>query len=386
MAILLQDMARVRLRQSVESVIMPRCGSYRVSHLLCLRSTERLILLVGILCLQGGCDSGAEESGGSLGGAEPTEVPPARQIATRVEVKAGGRYLAFATSAVSSEGRRPGAGRRQIVVVDLAGENPRITPVAESDFGITMAWRPQSTPPVLFVVAGFTPEPQELRSFEIGDSIQQNLAVRLPGEGVGHVLSCNASGRVLALVVLETGWERRLRIASEASQWIPMATEIRLAGNSMAWLGESTLYVEASKGSKEVLTELEVTASGPHIRRELAEFDDLDVCGTLGEEVVYRASETIYRGSNAIYKSPEHVVSAIARGSVIVLRMTRSICVLNEDGVVLIERSFEPGVFVAALSPEGSDLYLLTADATRIERMSTLTLRDGKVIYSVYQN
>lgn len=344
-------------------------------------------LVLATLTSLTGCDPGqpnVQESSGE----ETPAVPEPGQIVSRVALSPDDRYLAFSVAPYSPDQRTANRRAAHAVLLDLTVDEQRSRVIPGGEGASSLAWQPGARQHRLFLLADF----KRLLRYTVNGNIELVSDTELPQDTLAVVGSWNPSGSTLALTWIDTragsqsnNSGTKLALVSESTDWIPAVTDVETPDRRMAWSSDNTLYVELSRGSNDVIVELEVENSDVRIVQTVAEAEWLDICGSIGGEVIFHDGVTVFRGSEPIYAPLDAINEVTAGCSVVIVRTMSGVVVLTPDGEVIAEQRFSRDVLLGPFSPVENYLYLITAERTRIERVSALTLRDAEVIYSVYE-
>ncbi|MCH8211200.1 MAG: hypothetical protein IIB99_07475 [Planctomycetes bacterium] len=344
-------------------------------------------LVLATLTSLTGCDPGQPNVQESSGEKTPA-VPEPRQIVSRLALRPDDRYLAFSVAPYLPDQRTANRQAWQAVLLELTVDEQRLRVIPGGDGSSFLAWQPGARQHHLFLLADF----KRLLRYTVNGHIELVTDTEFPKEILASVGSWNPSGSMLALTWFDIRADlqsnnsgMKLALVSESNDWIPVVTDVEVADRRMAWSGDNTLYVELSREPNNVIVELEVENSDVRIVRTVAEAEWLDICGSIGGEVIFHDGVTVFRGSEPIYAPLGAIYEVTAAGSVVIVRTMSGVVVVTPDGKVIAEQRFSRDVLLGPLSPVENYLYLITAERTRIERVSALTLRDAEVIYSVYE-
>ena len=240
----------------------------------------------------------------------------------------------------------------------------------------------------LFLIENF----EKIHRYEATDLKVISPEIEIPDKVSISIGDWNSSGTTLALswhdfsAILQSKTSiTKLALLSESSDWKPHITDINLSDPKIAWAGDSSLYIESTDGSESEVLELEVSNSNLKVVRSVAKAAWLEISGSMGKKVIFHDGQTVFLDSETFYKSLGEVYSVYIGSSLVAVRTDGGVVVLSSEGEVIAEKQLEYNDIIGALSPFDNQLYLITAERTRIERMSALTLRDSEVIYSVYE-
>lgn len=304
-----------------------------------------------------------------------------REIKLRLEVGPDGRNLAFRIGPPWRGPKAPDVNDYFAMVVPMAPKAGDALIIPQSQTVTSIAWRPRTSPPELYLIAGRTGSVKRLFSVRVADTLQEHFATELPKETLGFAMHWNPSGTALAFDMSSIDGDR-LALSEDAGRTI-VVTDIRLAGHTMAWVDDDTLYVESLTNNDEQLLALEIEGSKATIVKTVAKAYNLHICGVVDGEVVYRVESFLFRGMEVIYSSEVPLEHALAGGSLIIVKTEDKLIVLDKDGNAVRERDMEKGARLAAFQPDTNAIYILTREKTRIERLSALTLAEREVAYEL---
>ena len=344
-------------------------------------------LVLATLTSLTGCDPGqpnVQESSGE----ETPAVPEPRQIVSLLALSPDDRYLAFSVAPYLPDQRTANRRAWQAVLLDLTVDEQRSRVIPGGDGFAFLSWQPGARQHHLVLLADF----KRLLRYSVNGDIELVTDTEFPKDILAVVGSWNPSGSTLALTwsdlradLQSNNSGSNLALVSESNDWIPVVTDVESPDRRMAWSGNTRLYVELSREPNDVIVELEVEDSDVRIVQTVAEAGWLDICGLIGGEVIFHDGVTVFRGSEPIYAPLGAIYEVTAGGSVVIVRTMSGVVVVSPNGKVIAEQRFSRDVLLGPFSPIENYLYLITAERTRIERVSALTLRDAEVIYSVYE-
>lgn len=347
---------------------------------------RKVLSAMALASLIVGCSNGNSNGHGEGGKQGTNSVPEVRQIVPAVAVNAEHDLLAVLVGTADPGQVQQTNIRAHAIVVDLSrgAKDQRVLPRSSGATSVT--WRPGSDH--LFLIVDF----ERVLRYGANDPGSLGPEIKFPSDSHAFIGGWNASGSILALIWIDFSLdlpsgklETKLAFLSDSSDWELWVTDVRVADRRMTWVGDTSLYIESSGVSGYEILELEVSNSEIRTVRSVAKAAWLDICGAIDGDVIFHDGQMVYRDSDAIYTSLEEINAAKAGGSLVALRTTGGIVVLSSEGEVIAETRLDPDVILAAISPSANQLYLITKERTRIERMSALTLRESEVVYSVYE-
>ncbi len=326
------------------------------------------LMLIGVTqALESSCGPTSAPASRQQGPADP-EIERIAWIA----VSPDDAHVAVVLASRSGQ-RSPGSG---IYVV-----SPGTRANLRLDLGDVMAtgpigWRDDQGGPELYVTALLAGG--ETRIFRAKDDLT-SVVLDLPDGALPMppVAAWSPNGDMMAFAVFAGISSYSLAFLKE-STFLP--TEITLSDKRIAWADERTLFVARQGSAGSELVQLLVDRLTPREEEVWLTGDQVRVCGTVGRTpVAIREERQVYLGRALVAAD---ALNAMAGGPYIFVNNEEGIRVFDENGS-LIGQKHGHRLLPRAFSAHRNELFVITNDNTRIERLSVPALAEVGVVYQI---